>query len=259
MLNNFAIKSSLTGNKIPLKEFADITYSTKINTISTYNGDLAIDILADPMPGYDGTEIENRIEREVLPRLDLTDTKVIFAGEREDVEENFTALAILAVIAIFAIYIILLLVFRSFIQPLVILTTIPLSLIGSVLGLYIFGQPLSFTAFLGVIALIGLVVKNGILLIDFINEARANGMTIDEACINAVSRRFNAVIISALTVILALIPLAVSGSSLFSPMAISLMSGLTVSTFLTMVIIPVIYSIIEGRRQILNQTQGEIM
>ncbi len=247
MLENFAIKSSLTENKIPLKEFATITYSTKMDTISTYNGDQAIDILADPLPGYDGTEMENQIETDILPELDLTDTKVSFAGEREDIKKNFTTLAVLATIAIFVIYMILLLVFNSFIQPLVILTTIPLSLIGSALGLYIFDQPLSFTAFLGVVALIGLVVKNGILLIDFINEARREGYSIDDACINAVSRRFNAVIISALTIILALIPLALSGSNLFSPMAISLMSGLTVSTFLTMVIVPVIYSIIEGR------------
>lgn len=246
-LENFAIKSSLTGNKIPLKELATITYSTKTNTISSYNGDLAIDILADPLPGYDGTSIENEIEKDILPGMDLSNVKITFAGEREDIKENFSALGLLAFVAIFAIYVILLVIFNSFIQPLVILTTIPLSLIGSLLGLLIFNQPLSFTAFLGIIALIGLVVKNGILLIDFINEARAEGCSVEEACINAVSRRFNAVIISALTVILALIPLAFSGSSLFSPMAISLMSGLTISTFLTMVIVPVIYSIIEQR------------
>lgn len=245
MLENFAIKSSVTGNKIPLKEFAAISYSTKTNTINTYNGDLAIDILADPLLGYSSTKIENQIEADILPATDLSNVKVSFFGEREDIRENFTALGILAVVAIFVIYIILLLIFNSFIQPLVILTTIPLSLIGSLLGLFIFNQPMSFTAFLGIIALVGLVVKNGILLIDFINEARRDGYSVEQACIDGVSRRFNAVIISALTVILALIPLAVSGNSLFSPMAISLMSGLTVSTFLTMVIVPVIYSIIE--------------
>ncbi len=245
MLENFAIKSSLTGQKIPLKEFAAISYSSKASTIRTYNGDLAIDILADPLPGYSGTGLENQIEAEILPGVDLTKVKVNFFGEREDIRENFSAIGVLAVVAIFVIYAILLLVFNSFIQPLVILTTIPLSLIGSLLGLFIFGQPMSFTAFLGIIALVGLVVKNGILLIDFINEARRDGYTVEQACIDGVSRRFNAVIISALTVILALIPLAVSGNDLFSPMAISLMSGLTVSTFLTMVIVPVIYSLIE--------------
>lgn len=244
-LENFAIKSSLTGHKIPLKEFATITYSAKTNTINTYDGDLAVSILADPLPGYDGSMIENRIESDVLPKIDLAGTKVIFAGEREDIKKNFTTMGILAVIAIFGLYIILLLIFNSFKQPLIIMTTVPLSLIGALLGLFIFQKPMSFTAFLGIIALVGLVVKNGILLVDFINEERNNGLPVDEACTVGVSRRFNAVIISALTVILALIPLAISGSSLFSPMAVALMSGLTIATFLTMVVVPVVYSMVE--------------
>lgn len=101
------------------------------------------------------------------------------------------------------------------------------------------------TAVLGIIALIGLVIKNGILLIDYINEARSHGYSIDEACKDGVDKRYNAIILSALTVILGMIPLAVSGSALFSPMAIALMFGLAVSTFLTMVVIPVVYSMIE--------------
>jgi multidrug efflux pump subunit AcrB len=246
-LSNFYIKSSVTGNKIPLKEFAQVTWSDKANTIRTYNGDLTVDILADPKPGYDSSKMENRIENEILPQMNLEGVNITFAGEREDIRENFTALGLLAVVSIFLIYSVLLLIFKSFVQPLVILTTIPLSLIGSVLGLFLFRQPISFTAFLGIISLVGLVVKNGILLIDFINEDRKNGCSIDEACVNAVSRRFNAVITSAITVILALIPLALSNSSLFTPMAVALMSGLTISTFLTMVVVPVIYSIVESR------------
>jgi multidrug efflux pump subunit AcrB len=90
------------------------------------------------------------------------------------------------------------------------------------------------------------VVKNGILLIEYINDARKAGYSIEEACIDAVDKRFNAIILSAATTVIGLIPLALSGSSLFGPMAISLMFGLAVSTFLTMVVIPVVYSIFEG-------------
>ena len=245
MLENFNIKSSITSNKIPLKEIASIGYDTKMNTINTYKKDLEIEIWADPLPGTDSSKIEDQIEKNILPEIDTAGTKIQFDGEREDVAENFAILGILAVAAIFVIYVILMIQFNSFIQPLVILTTIPLSLIGSVLGLFVFRQPLSLTAFLGIITLIGLVVKNGILLIDYINDARKTGVSIDEACRDAVDKRFNAIILSALTVILALIPLAVSGSDLFAPMAVSLMAGLLISTFLTMVIIPVIYSIVE--------------
>ncbi len=246
-LENFKIKSTLTGNKIPLKEIAVIGTGTKMNGINTYKRELAIDVWADPLPGYDASRIESRIETEILPKLDTSGTRISFAGEREDIASNFSVLGLLACVAVFAIYVILMIQFNSFAQPLVILTTIPLSLIGSVLGLYIFQQPLSMTALLGIIALIGLVVKNGILLIDYINEARARGIPMEAACADAVDKRFNAIILSALTVILALIPLAFSGSSLFAPMAVSLMAGLTVSTFLTMVVIPVIYCLIEGQ------------
>ena len=247
MLENFRIKSSITSNKIPLNELAQIGYSKKMNTINTYKNEPEIEIYADPLPGYSSSKIEDQIEKELIPSLETSGVQVKFAGEREDVAENFTALGLLALVAIFAIYVILMIQFESFIQPLIILLTIPLSLIGSILGLFVFRQPLSLTAFLGVIALSGLVVKNGILLIDYINDARNRGCSIEHSCKDAVEKRFNAIMLSALTVILALIPLAVSGSDLFAPMAVSLMSGLLVSTFLTMVVIPVIYSIVEER------------
>ncbi|WP_432409338.1 efflux RND transporter permease subunit [Wukongibacter sp. M2B1] len=244
-LENLEIKSSMTGNKIPLKQFAAIGFGSKIDSISRYNRKQTITVEADTLPIGDPVFIENELENKYLPNIDTFGVKVDFDGEREMIIENFGIVAILAMLAIFIIYVILVVQFNSFIQPVVISITIPLSLIGSILGLYLFKQPLSFTAFLGIIALIGLVVKNGILLIEYINDARKQGYGIDEACIDAVGKRFNAIILSAGTTIMGLFPLAISGSSLFSPMAVSLMSGLFVSTFLTMVVIPVIYSLIE--------------
>lgn len=245
MLENLAIKSSITGNKVSLKQFATVEYGTKFDGINTYNREQTIKIMANELPGYSPVEIEDTIENEILPKMDTDGTKISFAGEREDIKDNFSVVGILAVFCIFIIYIILLIQFNSFMQPLVILTTVPLSLIGSIVGLFMFKSALSLTAFLGIIALIGLVVKNGILLIEYINDARKAGYSIDEACIDAVDKRFNAIILSATTTVIGLVPLTISGSALFGPMAISLMFGLTVSTFLTMVVIPVIYSLVE--------------
>lgn len=244
-LENLEIRSSITGNKVPLKQFASIGFGSKLDTITRYDRKQTITVRADPLPNGDPVLIQNQLEDKFLPSIDTDGVKVEFDGERELIVENFGIVGVLAMLAIFIIYVILVVQFNSFIQPIVILTTIPLSLIGSILGLYLFNQPLSFTAFLGIIALIGLVVKNGILLIEYINEARKQGHEIDESCIDAVGKRFNAIILSAGTTIMGLFPLAISGSSLFSPMAVSLMSGLFVSTFLTMVVIPVIYSLIE--------------
>jgi len=244
-LNNMAIKSSLTGKKIPLRQFAEINYSKKQDTINNYDREETINIYGIEKPGTSPVDIENYIENEIVPKIDTTGVKVSYDGEREQVKKYFGAAGALAGGAVFLIFIILIVQFNSFMQALIILMTIPLSLIGSMIGLLIFRQPLSFTGVLGIIALIGLVVKNGILLIEYINDARKQGATIDEACVDAVNKRFNAIILSSMTTILGLFPLAISGSDLFAPMAVSLMSGLAVSTFLTLVIIPVMYSLFE--------------
>ncbi len=244
-LENLEIKSSITGNKIPIKQFATVGFSSKLDSIQRYNRKQTITVESDTLPNGNAVFIEDKLENEILPKIDTAGVKIDFDGERENISENFGIVGILAIFAVFLIYVILVIQFNSFIQPLVILATIPLSLIGSIIGLYIFNQPLSLTGFLGIIALVGLVVKNGILLIEYINDARKEGYAIDEACVDAVGKRFNAIILSAATTIMGLFPLAISGNALFAPMAVSLMSGLMVSTFLTMVVIPVIYSLIE--------------
>ena len=244
-LKNLKIKSSMTGKKIPLKQFSNIVLDTKVDSINRYDRKQTITIKAENLPSFNAVALEDKIENEIINEMNLKGVEVEFDGEREDINDTFGTVGLLAFAAIFIIYIILVVQFNSFIQPLVILVTIPLSLIGSIIGLYILRQPLSLTAFLGIIALIGLVVKNGILLIEYINDARDEGLSINKACKDAMSKRFNAIILSAATTVMGLSPLAIAGSDLFAPMAISLMAGLIVSTFLTMVVIPVVYSLIE--------------
>ncbi|KUO73004.1 MAG: hypothetical protein APF81_23920 [Desulfosporosinus sp. BRH_c37] len=247
LLQNLKIKSSVTSNKIPLSEFATVGVSSKTDTIKTYQRQQTISVLVNLLPGYNASDMENVLEAQVLPKVDTVGTKIKFEGEREEVNQNFSAVGLLFMVALFIIYLILFVQFNSFIKPLVIMLTIPLSLIGSLTGLMLLGVPLSMTAFLGIISLVGLVVKNGILLIDYIEDARKEGLSIDEACKDGVAKRYNAIILSALTVILALIPLYLSANPLFSPMAVTLMCGLAVSTFLTMVVVPVVYSMIETK------------
>ncbi|MBZ4687463.1 MAG: hypothetical protein JG764_1096 [Clostridiales bacterium] len=171
-LENLEIKSSITGNKIPIKQFATVGFSSKLDSIQRYNRKQTITVESDTLPNGNAVFIEDKLENEILPKIDTAGVKIDFDGERENISENFGIVGILAIFAVFLIYVILVIQFNSFIQPLVILATIPLSLIGSIIGLYIFNQPLSLTGFLGIIALVGLVVKNGILLIEYINDAR---------------------------------------------------------------------------------------
>ncbi len=256
-LENLAIKSSITGNKVLLKQFAEIGLRSTVSTIKKYDREMAVSVMGDVKAGYSSVDVENALEQE-LAILDLQGNSVVFDGEREEIREYFGTMGIVSLFAIFFIYVILLVQFNSFAQPLVILITVPLSLVGSVLGLMIFRQPLSLMALLGIISLIGLVVKNAILLIEFINNAREEGKDIEAACVDAVDKRFRPIVLSTVTTVIGLVPLAFSGSSMFVPMSVSLMSGLIVATFLTLIIIPVVYSRIEGRIHSYMKEKGEI-
>jgi len=127
-----------------------------------------------------------------------------------------------------------------------------------IIGLFAFGQPLSFTAMVGVVSLMGVVIKNAILLIEYINWARKEGMSVTDACFDAVTRRYRPIFLSAMTTVIGLVPLALSGSDLFEPLSVAIMCGLTVSTLLTLVIIPVVYSLWFGDGTLSTETKNNL-
>lgn len=244
-LENLSIKSSVAGNKVLLKQIATITLAPQTDTLTTYNKDITVTVYSDVKDSYSSVDIQNIIEKQKLALIDTHDVTITFDGEREQIYDKFGNIGISAIFAILAIYVILLFQFKSFAKPMIILITLPLSLVGSSIGLYIFNQPLSFMAFLGIVSLFGIVVNNAILLIQYINEAQNNGQSTEKACIDAVNKRFRPIILTTTTTVIGLIPLVLSGSPMFTPMAVALMSGLMVSTILTLVIIPVTYVLLE--------------
>jgi len=244
-LYNFPIKSSITGQKTLLKQIADIGLKPQRPIVVKFDGEMAVTVLSDVMPSYSSVNIQNYLESSILPKLDIEDVRLTFDGEREKIIEYFGDAGKYAVLAIFLIYFLLVVQFNSLRTPLIILFTVPLSITGSLLGLYVFNQPLSFTALLGIIALTGLVIKNAILLIEYINYSRKQGLSIPDAVKAGVDRRFKPIILSTITTVMGLFPLALSGSALFVPMSITLMSGLMVATFLTLIVIPIVYTVIE--------------
>lgn len=225
-----------------LGDVATIVETQSMDAIKKYNGLYSVYVGSDVTLNGNRGEILKQLE-EYIDSLDLTDVQVEFEGENEKIAEYFGEIGILAIYAAFGIYIILLIQFKSFAQPVVILATIPLATIGSIIGLYVTKQPISFTAALGIVSLMGIVVNNAIVLLDFIRMERDIGKTVQVACIDAVQQRFRPIMLSTITTIIGLIPLAVGKSDLFKPMAVALMSGLIVSTVLTLIIIPVIYSL----------------
>ena len=153
-------------------------------------------------------------------------------------------------LAVFLVYLVMASQFESLLHPFVILFTIPLALIGAVLALYITGTTINIVAFIGVIMLAGIVVNNAIVLVDLINQLRSEGIERLEAVMQAGTARLRPILMTSLTTTLGLLPMALGygeGSEVRTPMAITVIGGLTVSTFLTLVVIPVVYSLMDRR------------
>lgn len=243
-LENLGIVSSQTQQKILLKQIADIKIEKKYPVIRHTNKERNISVFCDAKEGYSPTEIADIIEFEILPKLDTTGTDITFNGEREASKKDSGNMGFAALAAIFLVYIILMIEFNSFAQPFVILLTLPLAFIGSIAGLLVTGQPFSFTAILGIASLIGIVVNDAILLITFINRAKEKGMSIIEASRDSSNQRFVPIMVTTATTVMALIPLSLSGNEMFVPLAVALMFGLIVATILTLVVIPVLFTVL---------------
>jgi len=173
------------------------------------------------------------------------------SGQSEEMTESFRSMQFALALAIFLVYIVMASQFESLIHPLVILFTIPLALVGAVLALFLTGTTINIVALIGVIMLAGIVVNNAIVLVDLINQLRAQGKDRIEAIMEAGAARLRPILMTSLTTALVLLPMAMGfgeGSEVRAPMAITVIGGLLVSTMLTLVVIPVVYSLLDRKR-----------
>lgn len=177
--------------------------------------------------------------------------RVDIVGQSEEMNEAYTSLIFALGLAIFLVYLVLASQFESLIHPFVIMLSVPLAATGALLALWLTSTPLSVIVFIGLIMLVGIVVNNAIVLIDLINTLRDEGKARTAAIIEAGRSRLRPIIMTTLTTVLGLLPLAIGlgeGSEIRAPMAITVIGGLLVSTFLTLLIIPVIYDVMDLRR-----------
>lgn len=245
-LKEMKIKSSLTGKKFPINSFAEIVKEKSLDSIHRYNGEAVLSVSADIRPHYGS--IQSELER-YIDSLDTDKVEVHYGGDRETMSLYMSGLISASLLALGIIYLILLVQFKSITQPFIILITIPLAMIGVILALYFTGSKFTFTVGLGAASLMGIVVNNGILLIEYINRARKDGFGLVEACKNSVERRVRPILLSSITTICGLIPLAAGSSPFFKPMAIALMGGLISATFMTITVIPMIYFLFHIRER----------
>jgi CzcA family heavy metal efflux pump len=202
-------------------------------------------------------EIQEKLDKIQLP----PNFKIKLSGAVESQRESFISLLGALILAVILVYMVLASQFKSLIDPFIIMFSVPLGLIGVVWALFLTETNLSVTSFMGVIMMAGIVVSNGILLIDYTNRLRGRGMGIREALVLGGRTRLRPILMTTLCTILGLIPMAVGlgeGSESNAPMAIAVIGGLTVSTLLTLLFIPTLYAIFETRfkREIRNEEKG---
>ncbi len=229
------------GRSIPLGLLAEPRLESAPGRIDRYNRERVVTITAFTGTGYNTEKVTNEIFARLaeLPRPPGYEFKA--GGEIEARKKSFSGLSDAMLIAIFGIMAVLILEVRSFRSTLVVAGVIPLGLFGGIISLWLSGYPMSFTAVIGFIALVGIEIKNSILLVDFTNQLRRTGMPLLEAIEQAGEIRFLPVLLTSATAIGGLLPLALAESGLYSPLAWAIIGGLVSSTFLSRLVTPTMY------------------
>ena len=224
---------------------ARFDFDFRTGVVKQYNRERVMKAQCDPREGVNTRALLERILTEVERQVVVPDgyTLKIF-GEQESQEESNRALGQFLPLTLVLIFITLLLLFNNFRDPIIILLMTPLIFIGVVLGLLLTGNEFDFFSLLGLLGLVGMNIKNGVILLDSIRERRASGREPMSAIVEAASDRLQPVVLASLTTILALVPLLFD--SLFASMAATIMGGLLVATLLTMIVLPVVYAIFYG-------------
>jgi len=239
--------NSYGGAAIPLSQLAELRLQTSPTGIRHFDKDRFTTVTAFLQSGYNTTKVTEGVLRELGQMKFPKGASYKAAGEVESKEQSFGGLGTIILLTIFGILGVLILEFKTFRGVLIVLSVVPLGIIGAVLMLLATGNTLSFVAVIGIIALIGIEVKNSILLVDYTDQLRKGGMGLDEAIQEAGETRFVPIILTTLTAIGGLIPLVAENNPLYSPLALVIIGGLLSSTLLTRVVTPVLYKLLAPR------------
>lgn len=232
------------GERISLRQIAKISFEEGPTELKRFDQIRAIEIKG-AVAGRKTKDVRADINK-IISEIKLpAGYNIKQGGENRSIAESFRTLSIALVIAIFLVYVVMASQFNSFIQPFIIAMTMPLSIAGALGGLYFFNATLSMNAFLGFIMLAGVVVNNGILLVDFINQRRESGMPARDAIIEGSVLRLRPVLMTTLTTVFGMFPIAMGfgeGGEALKPLGAAVLGGLLSSTFLTLIAVPIVYS-----------------
>ncbi|MGH7711577.1 MAG: efflux RND transporter permease subunit [Gemmatimonadaceae bacterium] len=248
--------SAVSGAQVPLNQLATVRFEGSPPVVQHYDAERSVTVTSNVRTGFN----TDRLTKDVLAQLEswtLPEGYTISAaGELASRQESFGGLGTAILLATFAILAILVLEFRTFKGMLIVASVIPLGMIGGILALLLSGYTLSFTAMIGFVALIGIEIKNSILLVDFTNQLRAEGVPLIEAIEQAGKIRFLPIVLTTMTAIGGLIPLAIERSSLYSPLALVIIGGLISSTVLSRLVTPVMYRLLPPALDSVDEEQA---
>lgn len=244
--------------EIPLTKICEMKETSTLSTISRDAQTRYITVSCGVDEDHNVTLVSNKLQK-AIDKLDIPDGyKVEMTGEDETINASMKQLVLMLVLAVIFIYLIMVVQFQSLLSPFIIMFSIPLAFTGGFIALLLTGQEINVLAMLGFIMLSGLIVNNGIVLIDYINQARRAGASKKEAIIESGKTRVRPILMTVLTTVLAMLTTALGigdGSDMMRPMAITLIGGLVYGTILTLIVIPCIYDLFNREK---DMTEEEI-
>ena len=234
---------------VPLSAVAEVRVATGPAEIRRLKQERVAVVSANLASGDLGTAI-GELER-IVAAIELpVGTAIAVSGQSEDMRESFASLQVALLLAVFLVYLVMASQFESLLHPFVILLTIPLALVGSVWAMFITGTTVNVVAYIGLIMLAGIVVNQSIVLIDAVNQGRARGLDKHAAILHAGHTRLRPILITKLTTILGLLPMAIGlgdGAEIRQPMAVTVIGGVAVASVFTLLVIPVFYSLLDRK------------
>ena len=235
---------SAGGAVLPVSQLATLQFEKAPTQIARYNRERMVSVNSEVVDGYNTAKVTAEVTRRLGKMSWPRGYRFALGGEAQSSAEAFGGMGTAIIVAVFGIFAILVLEFGNFKSTLIVLTVVPLGVFGGLLMLLATGNSVSFTAGIGFIALIGIEIKNSILLVDFTNQLRAQGVPIDTAIERAGEIRFLPILLTSATAIGGLLPLAIENVGLYSPMAWVIIGGLLSSTLLARLVTPVMYKLI---------------
>ena len=240
--------TSVRGTTYPLSAVAKLSFDKSPGEIHRFDQQRVVIITAD-VAGASQRAVTSQVKAKMKNLPLPPDYFLTFGGQSKGIADSFKSLGIALLIAIFLVYVVMGAQFNSFGQPLIIAVTIPLALIGVFVGLYLFGASMSMNAILGMIMLVGIVVNNGILLVDYINQLRGQGKDKMDAIVQGGVTRLRPILITSLTTIFGMLPIALGlgeGGEALQPLGAVVVGGMMTSTFFTLLVIPCVYALFTG-------------